>query len=182
MLDFIFKLIDKLSKDIISPIISKIMSQIRGLKNTPQTIARYISTKAKDSVYKKPESEADYVRFGKFYVAKAIVVLLIFFIIFGAIAGVKAYQSYAKKNKAKVEMAQNLPEKNDFTGKGIVKYKDGKIKYNGDLKSGQFEGNGKLYNEKGVLIYEGAFAKGQYGGAGKLYDPASGGLVYEGSF
>ena len=71
--------------------------------------------------------------------------------------------------------------KNDYRhGKGILYYKNGNIKYDGDFFDNKFEGNGKLVFEDGQY-YIGEFKKGFRNGKGIEYY-ANGTIKYEGEF
>ena len=52
--------------------------------------------------------------------------------------------------------------------KGILYYKNGNIKYDGEFVDDEFEGNGKYYYENGEY-YVGNWYKGSKGGKGKMY-------------
>ena len=51
-------------------------------------------------------------------------------------------------------------------GKGILYYKGGKIKYEGEFIDGDYNGKGKEYYHDGKVKYEGNFAHNQYNGSG----------------
>jgi len=51
----------------------------------------------------------------------------------------------------------NLPN-----GKGIAYYENGKIRYKGELRAGQFDGKGTLYKKNGDVDYDGNWKNGDY--------------------
>ena len=65
-------------------------------------------------------------------------------------------------------------------GKGILYYKSGNVKYEGDFVNDKFEGDGKYYWESGEY-YIGQFKNGLNNGKGKLYYNNDK-LEYEGEF
>ena len=65
-------------------------------------------------------------------------------------------------------------------GKGILYYKNGKIRYEGDFINDKFEGNGKYYYENGEY-YIGQFKNGKAHGKGILYYKNEK-IKYEGDF
>jgi antitoxin component YwqK of YwqJK toxin-antitoxin module len=79
-------------------------------------------------------------------------IILLFFLLF--FASVKAKSGNFTEIK---------PEKD------ILYYKNGKLKYKGDLNGEKPEGNGIFYNENGNVKYEGEFVNGIATENGKLY-------------
>ena len=65
-------------------------------------------------------------------------------------------------------------------GKGIIKDKNGNVKYDGDCINGNFEGYGNFYFKDGK-VYKGQWKNDLQHGKGKLYDE-NGNLIYEGDF
>ena len=61
------------------------------------------------------------------------------------------------------ELINNLKQ-----GKGIIYYKNGNIKYEGDFNDDKYEGNGKYINEKGDY-YIGEWKNNKFNGKGKEY-------------
>jgi hypothetical protein len=65
-------------------------------------------------------------------------------------------------------------------GKGILYYKEGKIKYEGNFINDKMEGYGKFYYKNG-RYYIGQFKQNLLNGNGKLYD-INGNIKYKGNF
>ena len=64
--------------------------------------------------------------------------------------------------------------------KGIFYYKDGKIKYEGDIVGGKAEGYGKFFFPNGEY-YIGQYKDDRMHGKGILYD-SDGSIIYEGDY
>ena len=48
-------------------------------------------------------------------------------------------------------------------------WNNGNLRYEGEMKDGEYHGKGKLYCADGELQYEGEFKNSEYDGYGKLY-------------
>ena len=71
-------------------------------------------------------------------------------------------------------------ENDSSNGRGILYYKNGNIKYEGDFVNGNYEGNGKYYNENGEY-YIGQFKNSIRQGKGVIYTK-DGNVKYDGEF
>ena len=73
------------------------------------------------------------------------------------------------------EMLNGIPH-----GKGIIYYKNGNIKYDGEFVNGKFEGNGKYIYENGEY-YIGQWLNGNRHGKG-IYYYKNGNIKYDGEY
>lgn len=69
-----------------------------------------------------------------------------------------------------------------YEGMGTLYYADGTVEYQGGFSFGKREGEGVAYTETGILLYEGQFHNDRYEGEGRLCDREQGSLLYEGGF
>ena len=134
----------------------------------------------------KPSKWEDYIAVGNWMVAKKIVLLFVLLLCSVSII----YLSKFKDNRLVAEALSqqeekifqyddtNLPE---YTGKAIIKARNGEIVYKGDIVTGICTGWGQVYNLIGKLVYEGELKENNYSGKGKVYDE-TGRLIYEGEF
>ena len=155
----------------------------------------------------RPGALKGYLRMGKRYVAKKLVLILALFIIllplpFLWLVYPRVQARYLTKTMVidsrdtegytgKVRLVGDLEADNvifagtlvegRMDGEGILYYPEGNLKYQGEFADGQYEGIGKLYNEAGNLIYEGEFLEGLYEGDGTLYY-VNGQIQYHGNF
>ena len=79
------------------------------------------------------------------------------------------------KKRYEGELKKNLPN-----GRGKLYYNSGEIKYDGELEDGKFHGRGILYDKKGKEKYEGMFKLGKKSGHGKIFLKNE--LYYDGEF
>ena len=86
-------------------------------------------------------------------------------------------------NKGKVYYPNIIYEgeisNNIFNGKGILKYNNGEIIYEGNWKNGNLEGNGKMIF-KDKKVYNGNFENGEINGKGEMI--FDNGIYYKGDF
>jgi Uncharacterized protein conserved in bacteria len=71
--------------------------------------------------------------------------------------------------------------KNDAWNGKVKIYVNGILRYDGEMKNGEFSGKGKLYDANGQLQYSGEFKNGEYHGKGTLYD-SDGKVIYNGEW
>lgn len=77
-----------------------------------------------------------------------------------------------------VEIGEFKDDKEDGT---IKLYIDGVIRYDGEMKKGEYSGKGKYYYSNGQLRYDGEFKQSDYHGKGTLYDE-NGDVIYKGNW
>ena len=71
-------------------------------------------------------------------------------------------------------------KKDEVSGKSKV-YVDGFLKYDGEMKKGEYDGYGTAYFDDGSILYEGEWKKDVYHGKGTLYN-ADGTVSYTGKW
>lgn len=71
-------------------------------------------------------------------------------------------------------------KKDEVSGKSKV-YVDGILKYDGEMKKGEYDGYGTAYFDDGSILYEGEWKKDVYHGKGTLYN-ADGTVSYTGKW
>lgn len=153
----------------------------------------------------KPEKREDYFDWGKFYIAKSLVLVILILLIaiplitifvivplFTSWFGVKSFyiedislRSY--NGRVQVYYDEKF-EQLSFEGRlkdglkiefGEEFYENGRYKYSGNYEEDKYSGDGVLYYEDGSLEYRGSFGQGRYEGLGELH---ADGKVYTGTF
>lgn len=181
-------------KYIIKIIIAPFLKIIRTIKKqaninaTLRKLAKPFIKYVQSAFSFKPKSFEDYMEIGNFLIVKKLVFILILVICsIPLVYFTRIAKPVMTINKMEEEIApvktfqydDNLLK--DYTGKAIIKAKNGKVVYIGDIEAGKCTGEGSVYDLEGNLVYKGALVKNIYTGEGELYS-ISGSLQYKGTF
>lgn len=137
----------------------------------------------------RPGSLKGYLRLGKRYIAKKLVLLLTLIILMLSLIFILLIYPWlqtrldAQPQPDTPTMIIDSQEVEGYTGSArlVDDLETDKVIYVGSLLEGKMDGQGTLYDLEGNLLYQGEFAEGQFQGTGKLYSEA-GDLIYEGEF
>ncbi|MEJ8546929.1 hypothetical protein [Brevibacillus borstelensis] len=147
----------------------------------PKQAAEQVKGFAAAILQGKETSIRDYVRIGRYYVAKRLLLLS------GLLLAVLVYFVLINPPEAVSRLLNRtivIHEKpgQAITASGWVKIYNpaGTLIYEGYLSEGLYDRSGKLYNAEGWLIYSGEFKSGVPNGFGEEYK--DGKLVYRGAF
>ena len=136
----------------------------------------------KDLLTGKPQSLADYLSVGNYYVAKKLVFILAVLAFVLPVLYLKFLHPVIRANFLTVPMVVNSAEMTGYTGKvELLSAESGTVLYRGPLSEGRITGEGKLYDYEGRLVYQGGFLMEQYEGSGQSFWP-NGNLQYVGGF
>ena len=136
----------------------------------------------KDLLTGKPQSLADYLSVGNYYVAKKLVFILAVLAFVLPVLYLKFLHPVIRANFLTVPMVVNSAEMTGYTGKvELLSAESGTVLYRGPLSEGRITGEGKLYDYEGHLVYQGGFLMEQYEGTGQSFWP-NGNLQYVGGF
>lgn len=177
------KFLERIFKPILMPFKRKVLLPLKSLKKLPIIVAKKIRALIKGLLKTKETSLKNYLKFGRYYVAKKLLVII------ALVIGIFIYFLFIKPpalvnklfNKPTV-LVEQTERASAFSGKAKIYNEDGQLVYEGDLSDGLYTGYGKLYNEQNELIYKGNFQDGLKHGFGEEYFAETGTVMYRGNF
>jgi len=170
-------MIDRVLRSVFIPYKSKLLSKIRSIKKIPQKFAYSLTAYIKKALKTKPSSKKDYFKIRKHFVLKKVTILLLCLFLVLFVSALKIYKNLQKESLPVLSAS----DKNNFSGKGLIYYESGNLKYEGSFKDGLFSGEGSLYYEDGPLYYKGNFDRNDFSGKGQTFYK-NGNTEYEGDF
>ena len=183
MMNKMIKFLERIFKPIFMPFKRKILLPLKSLKKWPIIVAKKIRTLIKSILNPKDITIKNYIKVGRYYVAKKLLVIL------GLVIGLLIYFLFINPPSFINKLFNHptvLLEQTDramaFNGKARILNDDGDLVYEGALADGMYTGFGKLYNENNQLTYKGNFQNGLRHGFGEEYSIKDGSLLYRGNF
>ena len=132
---------------------------------------------------KKERTLQDYFSFGRYYVLKSMVYIVLLAVFILPILYLKLLHPIVVSHFFTKTMVINSPEMIGYTGKvELLSEKGGTLIFKGRMEEGRINGIGQLYTYEGMLLYEGNFEMEAYSGEGELYYENTDILCYKGSF
>ncbi len=132
---------------------------------------------------KKERTIQDYFSFGRYYVLKRTVYIVMLAAFILPVLYVKLLNPVLVSLFFTKTMVINSPEMIGYSGNvELLSAYDGTLLFKGKMDDGRINGKGRLYTYEGALLYEGNFEMESYSGEGELYYKNSGQLCYKGTF
>ena len=132
---------------------------------------------------KKERDIHDYFSFGRYYVLKSIVYIVMIVVLILPILYIKLLHPVLISHFFTKTMVINSSEMIGYSGNVELLAEDGEtLIFKGKMKDGRINGEGRLYTYEGALLYEGNFEMEAYSGEGELYYQNSSQLCYKGTF
>lgn len=177
---------DNFFMSILSPFLDWLTNTISKPFKAFQTKFKETTSKVQEYMQglfeKKEKSLKDYIRIGRYYVAKRLIVIISILLI--AILYVIIFRPSAiitRFTNSFAVFSTSAKDLKRFTGKAKIYNKDKKLQYKGDLADGKYSGTGQVYYSNGKVSYDGSLAEGVPSGEGKSYN-SDGSMLYSGSF
>ena len=155
----------------------------------------------------RPGSLKGYLRLGKRYIAKKLVLIITLLILLLPLLFIRLIYPFLQTRSDIQTMVLGSPEMEEYTGpvrlvgdldvdnvifvgtllegkmdgQGTLYDAEGNLRYQGEFLADQYSGTGEIYYSNGNVEYTGEFVQGLFEGTGKLYSEA-GDLIYKGGF
>lgn len=157
--------------------------QIRKRLFLKNRVGRFIKGAVKGaqkSALNKPNSKAAYVKAGRRYISKRMLVIFVIILVLLPIAFVKLILPMAAGKLYTPTYMITDERIKGFNGKVRLTSQTGRLLFEGKMQDGYAEGGGILYDKEGNVRYEGDFSQDFYSGQGVLYYESA--RLYEGQF
>jgi len=164
--------------------IKKYQSKFKKMTNIDKMMKKIsvdVMNKIQSMTSMKPQSKEDYIKVGRLFIAKKILIVSLLLILGFLYIFNRIIYPWAEGRFWTPELTINTDRFYVYSGKAKVLDTHQNLLYVGELSNGRINGNGSLYNPSGQLVYRGEFANEQYTGYGERYDEY-GSLFYQGSF
>ncbi len=175
----IFEMISKvISRQVAN--ISKIVTRLAKVASKPfKLISTFVREQVK-SLFRKPASQKDYVRFWGLYISKRFLAISFSAAVVVTVVFTSYVYPWLEGRLWTPTIALNSTKLANYSGPARVVNNVGVLVYRGDVNNGKLTGSGYQYDTKSTLVYVGAFKDAAYNGYGSLY--ADGILCYSGNF
>ncbi len=160
-----------------------LLRQIRKRLFLKNRVGRFIKGAVKGaqkSALNKPNSKEAYVKVGRRFISKRMLVITVILLILLPLAVINFLLPYAAGKLYTPTYTISDRHIKGFSGKVNLVSETGRVLYNGRMENGYAAGSGTLYDKEGRIRYQGDFEQDLYSGGGKLYN--EGVLIYEGTF
>lgn len=150
------------------------MDQLNKARQLPAKAIAYIKENIAGLFKPKETSIRDYIRLGRYYVAKRMLILIsLLLLVVVYLLFINPPEALNRFLNRPLIIYEKPTEVITATGLAKIYNPQGTLIYVGELLEGVYHGNGKLYRADGSLQYQGSFENGVYSGQGTEFDSQS---------
>ena len=175
----------KLSHILMSPV-QVVFRKVKRMVSPESFSSKVLSDVRKGISQRKKKKERtiqDYFSFGRYYVLKSMVYIVMLAVLILPVLYIKLLHPVLVSHFFTKTMVINSSEMIGYSGKvELLSENDGTLIFKGKMDDGRISGKGQLYTYEGALLYEGNFEMEAYSGEGELYYENSEQLCYKGTF